>query len=78
MAEPFKNWIDGGLVRVAASLIAGAVSRRRAWRHIDSRRRFDELALRISTRFVSLPGEDYGFAAFLGERVERRAAAERD
>ena len=50
------------LIRVAGSLIAGAVSRRRAWRAIEYRSRFEELVLRISSRFINLRPSEVGGA----------------
>ena len=48
------------LIRVAAALVAGAFERRRAYRSLEYRSRFEELVLRISSRFIDLRGDEVG------------------
>ncbi len=49
--------------RVAGVLVAGAVSRRKAWRALEYRSGFEELVLRLSSRFINLRGAQVPEAA---------------
>ncbi len=58
-------------IRVAGALVGGALERRRAYRALEYRSQFEELVLRISSRFIQLRGEQV--APAIDEALESMA-----